>query len=237
MSAVTARPRPTADPYADTDVVDVRAPRFLQATIGTGAVVAVATGWWWLYGLLALQLVTGLVFGRRWCLPCVAYFRFVQPRLGEGRVEDARPPRFANMVGATVLSLAFAASLAGLVGAGRALGGLVAVLALLAASTGLCAGCELYKLGARLRGVRPGAVGALDLAEVGAAPGRPAVVQFTHPLCSDCHELEGRLRDGPQPLHLVDVTRRPELARRYHVAVVPAAFRVAGDGTVLERLA
>jgi len=237
MSAVTARPRPTADPYADTDVVDVRAPRFLQATIGTGAVVAVATGWWWLYGLLALQLVTGLVFGRRWCLPCVAYFRFVQPRLGEGRVEDARPPRFANMVGATVLSLAFAAPLAGLDGAGRALGGLVAVLALLAASTGLCAGCELYKLGARLRGVRPGAVGALDLAEVGAAPGRPAVVQFTHPLCSDCHELEGRLRDGPQPLHLVDVTRRPELARRYHVAVVPAAFRVAGDGTVLERLA
>jgi hypothetical protein len=237
MSAVTARPRPTADPYADTDVVDVRAPRFLQATIGTGAVVAVATGWWWLYGLLALQLVTGLVFGRRWCLPCVAYFRFVQPRLGEGRVEDARPPRFANIVGATVLSLAFAASLAGLGGVGRALGGLVAALALLAASTGLCAGCELYKLGARLRGVRPGAVGALDLAEVGAAPGRPAVVQFTHPLCSDCHELEGRLRDGPQPLHLVDVTRRPELARRYHVAVVPAAFRVAGDGTVLERLA
>ena len=237
MSAVTARPRPTADPYADTDVVDVRAPRFLQATVGAGAALAVATGWWWLYGLLALQLVTGLVFGRRWCLPCVAYFRLVQPRLGEGRVEDARPPRFANMVGATVLSLAFAASLAGLDGAGRALGGLVAMLALLAASTGLCAGCELYRLGARLRGVRPGAVGALDLAEVGAAPGRPAVVQFTHPLCSDCHELEGRLRDGPQPLHLVDVTRRPELARRYHVAVVPAAFRVAGDGTVLERLA
>jgi hypothetical protein len=237
MAVVSSRPRPTADPYADTDVVDVRAPRFLQATIGTGAVVAVATGWWWLYGLLALQLVTGLVLGRRWCLPCVAYFRFVQPRLGEGRVEDARPPRFANMVGATVLSLAFAASLSGLSGAGRALGALVAVLALLAAITGLCVGCELYKLGARLRGVRPGAVGALDLAEIGAAPGRPAVVQFTHPLCSDCHELEGRLRDGPQPLHLVDVSRRPELARRYHVAVVPAAFRVGGDGTVLERLA
>jgi hypothetical protein len=237
MAVVSSRPRPTADPYADTDVVDVRAPRFLQATIGTGAAVAVATGWWWLYGLLALQLVTGLVLGRRWCLPCVAYFRFVQPRLGEGRVEDARPPRFANMVGATVLSLAFAASLSGLSGAGRALGALVAVLALLAATTGLCVGCELYKLGARLRGVRPGAVGALDLAEIGAAPGRPAVVQFTHPLCSDCHELEGRLRDGPQPLHLVDVSRRPELARRYHVAVVPAAFRVGGDGTVLERLA
>jgi len=237
MSAATLPSRPTADPYADTDVVDARAPRFLQATIGTLAAVAVLGGWWWLYGLLALQLLAGLVLGRRWCLPCVAYFRFVQPRIGEGRVEDARPPRFANMVGATVLSLAFAASLAGLAGLGRALGGLVAVLALLAAATGLCVGCELYRLGARLRGVRPGSVGALDLAELGAAPGRPAVVQFTHPLCSDCHELEARLAAGPQPLHTVDVSRRPDLARRYSVAVVPAAFRVAGDGTVLERLA
>jgi Domain of unknown function (DUF4395) len=237
MSSTTVRPRPTADPYADTDVVDARAPRFLQATVGLGAVAALLTGWWWLYGLLALQLLVGLVLGRRWCLPCVAYFRFVQPRVGEGRVEDARPVRFANLVGATVLTLAFATSLAGLTGAGRALGLLVAVLALTAATTGLCAGCELYKLGARLRGVRPGSVGAVDLAELGAAPGRPAVVQFTHPLCSDCHELEERLAAGPQPLHTVDVSRRPDLARRYHVAVVPAAFRVAGDGTVLERLA
>ena len=87
------RSRPTADPYADSDVVDARAPRFLQATVGAGAVLALATGWWWLYGLLALQLVAGLVLGRRWCLPCVAYFELVQPRVGEGRVEDARPPR------------------------------------------------------------------------------------------------------------------------------------------------
>jgi hypothetical protein len=35
----------------------------------------------------------------------------------------------------------------------------------------------------------------------------------------------------------VDVTERPELARRYHVAVVPTAFAVSGDGTVIERLA
>jgi thioredoxin-like negative regulator of GroEL len=119
------------------------------------------------------------------------------------------------------------------------------VLALLAAATGLCAGCELYKLAARLRGVRPGAVGALDLAEVGGAPGQPAVVQlsdvtvvqFTHPLCSDCHELEQRLAAGKRPLVLVDVSRRPDLARRYHVTLVPTAFAVAADGRVLERLA
>jgi hypothetical protein len=174
----------------------------------------------------------------------VAYFELVQPRVGEGRVEDARPPRFANKIGATVLSLAVLAHLAGLGAAGTALGALVAGLALLAAATGLCVGCELYKLGARLRGVRPGAVGVLDLADVGAAPGRPAVVQmsdvtvvqFTHPLCSDCHELEQRLAAGKRPLVLVDVSRRPDLARRYHVTLVPTAFVVAGDGRVLERL-
>jgi hypothetical protein len=143
-----------------------------------------------------------------------------------------------------VLSLAVLAHLAGLGAAGTALGALVAGLALLAAATGLCVGCELYKLGARLRGVRPGAVGVLDLADVGAAPGRPAVVQmsdvtvvqFTHPLCSDCHELEQRLAAGKRPLVLVDVSRRPDLARRYHVTLVPTAFVVAGDGRVLERL-
>jgi hypothetical protein len=36
---------------------------------------------------------------------------------------------------------------------------------------------------------------------------------------------------------LVDVTRRPDLARRYHVASVPLAVRVDARGAVLERLA
>jgi hypothetical protein len=237
MSTTTARPLPTAHPYDDTDVIDARAPRFNQATIGLVSLLALLTGWWPLLTLLAVQLVLGLTLGRRWCLPCVAYFRFVQPRVGEGRVEDARPPRFANMVGAVVLSAATLAYLASLPLVGAALGAVVAALALLSAVTGFCTGCELYKLLARLRGVRAGAVGAVDLAGLGAASGGVAVVQFTHPLCSDCHELERRLAAGPRPLHTVDVSRRPDLARRYHVALVPTAFVVAGDGTVLERLA
>jgi hypothetical protein len=71
MSSTTARSRPTADPYADTDVIDARAPRFHQATVGVGHVTAQVTGWWWQSGLLALQLVVGLFLGRHWCLPCV----------------------------------------------------------------------------------------------------------------------------------------------------------------------
>jgi len=141
-----------ADPYRDTDIIDSRAPRFNQATIGTLSLVAVLAGWHWLVGLLALQLVVGLVFGRRFCLPCLAYFELVQPRLGEGSLEDSRPPRAANLVGAVVLSAATLAFALGSEVAGIALALLVAALALLAAVTGFCTGCEAYKLGCRLTG-------------------------------------------------------------------------------------
>jgi Domain of unknown function (DUF4395) len=85
-------------------------------------------------------------------LPCLAYFELVQPRAGEGPLEDARPPRFANLVGAAFLALATTAYAAGLGAVGAALGGIVAALALLAATTGFCTGCEAYKLGSFLLG-------------------------------------------------------------------------------------
>ncbi len=141
-----------AHPYRETTVIDSRAPRFNQAVVGLVSLLAVVTGWWWLLGLLALQLAVGLAFGRRFCLPCVAYFELVQPRFGEGPLEDARPPRAANMVGLAVLSAATVAYGIGLDLVGIALGALVAFLALLAATTGFCAGCEAYKLGCLLSG-------------------------------------------------------------------------------------
>jgi uncharacterized protein DUF4395 len=141
-----------ADPYRDLDVIDSRAPRFNQATIGLLSVLALAAGWWWLLGLLALQLVVGLTFGRRYCLPCLAYFELVQPRFGEGTLEDSRPPRFANMVGAVFLGAGAIAWAAGLATLGMALGAIVAALALLAAATGFCTGCEAFKLGSFLVG-------------------------------------------------------------------------------------
>ena len=102
--------------------------------------------------MLAAQLAVGLTFGRRFCLPCLAYFELVQPRFGEGPLEDSRPPRFANLVGAVFLAAATGAYVAGLSILGAALGGLVAGLALLAAATGFCTGCEAYKLGRLLLG-------------------------------------------------------------------------------------
>jgi hypothetical protein len=141
-----------ADPYRDLAVIDSRAPRTNQAVVGSLALLAVVTGWWWLLALLALQLAVGLTFGRRYCLPCLAYFELIQPRFGEGTLEDARPPRAANIVGLVVLIAATLAYAAGWTIAGMALGALVAALALLAAITGFCTGCEAYKLGCLLRG-------------------------------------------------------------------------------------
>jgi hypothetical protein len=155
----------TADPYRDLDVIDANAPRFNQAVIGSLALVAFLTGWWPLLAILAAQLAIGLTLGRRWCLPCVAYFELVQSRVGEGPVEDSRPPRFANKVGVGFLGSASIALVLGYDVIGWTLGLLVAGLALAAAATGICAGCEIYKLLARVRGVELCAtcVGGTDL--------------------------------------------------------------------------
>jgi len=141
-----------ADPYRDLAVIDTRAPRFNQAVVGVLAAVAVATGWWWLLAALGAQLVIGLTLGRRFCLPCLVYFELIQPQFGEGRLEDSRPPKFANKVGAVILLAAAAAYALGVTVVGVALGSLVAALALLAAVTGFCTGCEAFKLGSFLLG-------------------------------------------------------------------------------------
>jgi len=141
-----------AHPYRDTHVIDSRAPRTNQAVVGVVSVLAVATGWWWLLALLALQLALGLLLGRRYCLSCLLYFEVIQPRFGEGALEDSRPPRAANIVGLVVLTAASVAYGVGLTTLGAGLGILVAALALLAAGTGFCTGCEAYKLGCLLRG-------------------------------------------------------------------------------------
>jgi uncharacterized protein DUF4395 len=231
----------TADPYRDTDVIDARAPRFNQATIGVLSLVAIITGWWPILALLAAQLAIGLTIGRRYCVTCLVYFEIIQPRFGEGEIEDARPPRFANMVGFVVLSAASLAYLVGLPVVGAALALLVAALALLAATTGLCVGCEIYRIGARLRGIGSGRFDRIDPADLtnlaGATPGAQLVVQFTHPLCTDCHQLERRLTNEGWAVVPIDVRERPELARKYGVGVVPTAVAVDGAGVVRARLA
>ena len=235
-AARSTRPR-TADPYKDLAVIDERAPRVNQTIVGVLAAVGVATGFWPIDALLALQLTLAVTLGRRYCLPCLLYFEVIQPRFGEGRLEDSRPPRFANQVGAAFLWSASVASAAGLLGLGAVLGGIVAALALLAATTGLCVGCIVYRLAARLRGVRTLQAQAIDLAAVGATPGQTGIVLFTHPLCADCLSLRDRLSATGQALVEIDVSKQRALAREYGIAVVPLAFEVGPGGRILRELA
>lgn len=227
-----SNPRPlSAHPYRDLDVIDSRAPRTNQAVIGGLALLGFAIDWWPLLAILAAQLAAGLRFGRRYCLPCLTYFEVIQPRFGEGPIEDARPPRFANQVGLAVLSAASVAHLLGLTLLGWALGLVVAALALFAAVTGFCAGCELYKLRARLGGIYGDTLQHIDPADLGGKFYQPTEVLFTHPLCTDCHEVEKERVAARANLVKIDVRERRDLARKYGISVVPTLVEVAPDGS------
>lgn len=142
-----AAPSPRlADPYRDLMVIDRRGPRTNQAFVALFTLAALITGWWWLATIIGAQLVVGLVFGRRACLPCRLYFDVIQPRFGEGELEDSRLPRFANILGACFLMGATVFFVAGVAVVGWVLVGMVAALATLAAVTGFCTGCWMYRL-------------------------------------------------------------------------------------------
>ena len=226
-----------ADPYRDTDVIDSRAPRVNQTVVALLALATLFTGSPIFVALQAAQLWIGLTLGRRFCLSCLFYFEVLQPRIGEGPIEDSRPPRFANLVGAIFLTASTVTYVTGFAAVGAVLAGIVAALAALAAATGLCVGCEMYRVAARLRGIRPGPLARVDLADFGAAPRGEIVVQFTHPLCTDCRTLEDELRAQGREVVTVDVAKRPELARKYGIALVPTAVAVAPGGIVTARIA
>lgn len=147
------RYEPSVDPFEDTEVIDARAPRTLQTTVAIVTALGFLLQLPWLVGLMALQLVIGLTFGRQYCLPCLFWFKVLQPRIGEGRIEDSRPPHFANLVGAIFLVSASALFIAGLATAGWVVTLIVTALASLAAVSGICVGCEMYTMWARMRGI------------------------------------------------------------------------------------
>lgn len=147
------RYEPSVDPFEDTDVIDARGPRTLQTTVAIVTALAWIFNAPWLVGLMAAQLIIGLTLGRRWCVPCVFWFKVLQPRIGEGRIEDSRAPRFANILGAIFLTVSTILLAAGLTTAGWTVCLMVTALASLAAISGICVGCEMYAAWARTRGI------------------------------------------------------------------------------------
>ena len=135
--------------------IDPRGPRFNQTVLTAALLVGFLADFRWIAPIFAGVLFLGAAFGPKYGPVLAFYAKFVKPRLGSPtELKDPRPPRFAAAVGVVFLlgaTIAFLAS-------GNFLGWtfvlIVAVLAGLAASTGLCVGCEMYLTGSRLLGNR-----------------------------------------------------------------------------------
>lgn len=134
---LNARPIPT---------VDARASRLSSALTAGLTLVPLSTGTWPLLALPMAHLLSALVVGQRGNVGLLAFDALFARRLGPGERKDARPPRFANLVGALFLAAAVVLHLTGLGALGWACAAVVAVLSTLAATTGFCLGCSLYVL-------------------------------------------------------------------------------------------
>ncbi len=135
--------------------IDPRGPRFNQAMIAALLLVGFVLDWWPIVPAVAVILAVGAALGPRFGPFLALYAHVIRPRLEPpAELEDPRPPRFAATLGVVVLAASTVAFLAGAAAVGWVLALLVALLAGLAASTGICVGCEIYLFLARRRGVR-----------------------------------------------------------------------------------
>ena len=130
--------------------IDPRAPRFNQGVVGAGALVAFLADAPLVLPVLALALAAGAFLGPQANPLALLWRKAIVPalRLGPPReTKDGAPVRFAMAVGLVFLAVASALLLAGIAPVvGWALALVVAALALLAAATDICVGCEIYVL-------------------------------------------------------------------------------------------
>jgi hypothetical protein len=144
MGAMSGRPAP----------IDPRGPRFNQGVLTAGLLVGFLFDWRAVAPIFAAVLFPGAAFGPRYGPFLRLYAEVIKPRLSPPtELEDPRPPRFAAAVGVGFLLGATLAFAAGATALGWVLALIVAALAGLAASTGICVGCEVYLFLARRRGV------------------------------------------------------------------------------------
>ena len=135
--------------------IDPRGPRCNQAVLAVALLVGFVLDLRWVPAVFAVVLFLGAAFGPRYGPVLRFYAVVIRPRLAPpAEMEDPRPPRFAATVGVVFLTASTVAMLAGASAAGWALALVVAVLAALAAATGICVGCEAYVVVARRRGVQ-----------------------------------------------------------------------------------
>jgi hypothetical protein len=140
--------------------VDVRGPRFaawittgvlvLALVVATFSPVAVAV-------ILALQTIVfalGAALGPRRSPYGALFARLVAPRLGAPiETEPVEPLRFAQLVGFVFALVGTVAFFAGAIVVGSVAAGFALFAALLNAAFGVCLGCRIHPLVARMRRV------------------------------------------------------------------------------------
>ena len=170
MTDITPVSLPTT-PLVDTiklrrrypSAVDGVTVRLVASAVLLIGIVAIVTGQWWLYLVLAADFVPRFVWGPSRSFVATGILRFVRPRVRLApRSVSGAPKRFAAGIGAVMTSLASVAWLLHLaLGSHAALvvvwviAALMVVFPALAAVFGYCVGCKLYGLLARRGWVRP----------------------------------------------------------------------------------
>ncbi len=157
----------TSPGHVDPARVDPRGLRFAAAltTAVLGSVLLTQSGW--LLGGQTAVFAVGAFIGLRRSPYAVVFARLVRPRIGApDHTEDARPPKFAQLVGFAFASLGLVAFVAGATTLALVAVGLAFAAAFLNAAFGLCLGCELYLSVLRLKGRR-------QLAPATTAPSAP----------------------------------------------------------------
>jgi hypothetical protein len=211
--------------------IDPRGPRFNQGVLTVALLAGFLADARVVVPAFAVVLSLGAAFGPRYGPFLRLYADVIRPRLRPpAELEDPRPPRFAAAVGVLFLGAATVAFAAGAPGPGWALALVVAGLAGLAATTGICVGCEVYVWAARLAALRGPA-----RAWTGK---RPAWLVFTTPYCTSCGPTVERLRAGDphNEVVAVDAFEAHALAAAYRIRSAPTALLVDASGEVRVRL-
>ena len=123
-------------------MIDPRGPRFAAwiTSFVLAAVLVTGSGW-----LLAAQAVV-FVLGAAGYNPYALFWKRFLKRTPPVELEDARPPRFAQVVGLAFAVVGVLGFVAGAVTVGLVAAGLALAAAFLNAAFGICLGCELYLL-------------------------------------------------------------------------------------------
>jgi hypothetical protein len=128
-------------------MIDPRGHRFGAGVSAVILIVAALTGTASLVALALLSIGVSAAFGLRYSIYGIVWRRIVAVAgLGKVEPEHEFPPRFAQVLGSTALTLALIAFVLGATTIGWVLTLAVAGLQSVLALTGYCLGCRLYFL-------------------------------------------------------------------------------------------